>query len=229
MEINTALILCAGYGKRLNPITLEKPKPLIEINQITLLENTINLIKSLGIKNILINSFYLSDQIERYMNNLNLNLKFKVINDGEEILDTGGGILNLINSSNENDFVVFNPDTIWSEGYVDQIENMKQFYFNNNIKNILLVVNRSKSFDQRINGDFFMENNILSKTGDKNFIFTGCQIINKSIFDHHKVEKFSMNLIWQEMILKKNLHGFESNEKFTHLTDIEIYKKLTKI
>ena len=106
---------------------------------------------------------------------------------------------------------------------------MKQFYFNNKIKNILLVVNRSKSFDQRINGDFFMENNILSKTGDKNFIFTGCQIINKSIFDHHKVEKFSMNLIWQEMILKKNLHGFESNEKFTHLTDIEIYKKLTKI
>ena len=229
MEINTALILCAGYGKRLNPITLEKPKPLIEINQITLLENTINLIKSLGIKNILINSFYLSDQIERCINNLNLNLKFKVINDGEEILDTGGGILNLINSSDENDFIVFNPDTIWNEAYVDQIENMKQFYFNNKIKNILLVVNRSKSFDQRINGDFSMKNNILSKSGDKNFIFTGCQIINKSIFDHHKVEKFSMNLIWQEMILKKNLHGFESNEKFTHLTDIEIYKKLTKI
>ena len=229
MEINTALILCAGYGKRLNPITLENPKPLIEINQITLLENTINLIKLLGIKNILINSFYLSDQIERYMNNLNLNLKFKVINDGEEILDTGGGILNLINSSNENDFIVFNPDTIWNEGYVDQIENMEQFYFNNKVKNILLVVNRSKSFDQRLNGDFSMRNNILSKTGDKNFIFTGCQIINKSIFDHHKVEKFSMNLIWQEMILKKNLHGFESNEKFTHLTDIEIYKKLTKI
>ena len=229
MEINTALILCAGYGKRLNPVTLKNPKPLIEINQITLLENTINLIKSLGIKNILINSFYLSDQIERYMNNLNLNLKFKVINDGEEILDTGGGILNLINSSDENDFIVFNPDTIWNEGYVDKIKNMKQFYFNNKVKNILLVVNRSKSFDQRLNGDFSMKNNILSKTGDKNFIFTGCQIINKSIFDHHKVEKFSMNLIWQEMILKKNLHGFESNEKFTHLTDIEIYKKLTKI
>ena len=229
MEINTALILCAGYGKRLNPITLEKPKPLIEINQITLLENTINLIKLLGIKNILINSFYLSDQIERYINNLNLNLKFKVIHDGEEILDTGGGILNLINSSDENDFIVFNPDTIWNEGYLDQIENMKQFYFNEKIKNILLVVNRSKSFDQRFNGDFSMENNFLSKTGNKKFIFTGCQILNRSIFEHHKVEKFSVNQIWQEMILKKNLHGFESNEKFIHLTDIEIYKKLTKI
>ncbi len=64
MEINTALILCAGYGKRLNPITLNKPKPLIEINEKTLLQNTLNLITSLNVKNILINSFYLSEQIE---------------------------------------------------------------------------------------------------------------------------------------------------------------------
>ena len=75
MEINTALILCAGYGKRLNPVTLSKPKPLIQINEITLLQNTLNLITSLGIKNILVNSFYLSDQIEKYVADLNLNLK----------------------------------------------------------------------------------------------------------------------------------------------------------
>ena len=58
MEINTALILCAGYGKRLNPITLSKPKPLIEINNTTLLQNTLNLVTSLGVKNILINSLH---------------------------------------------------------------------------------------------------------------------------------------------------------------------------
>ena len=79
MEINTALILCAGYGKRLKPITLHKPKPLIEIKKTTLLQNTLNLINSLGIKNILINSFYLSDQIENYVSSINLNLK--VVND----------------------------------------------------------------------------------------------------------------------------------------------------
>ncbi len=229
MEINTALILCAGYGKRLNPITLHKPKPLIEINKITLLDNTINLIKSLGIKNVLINSFYLGNQIEKYINNSKLNLTLKVINDGKEILDTGGGILNLINNSDQSDFIVFNPDTIWNEGYKNQIKKMKQFYFNNKIKNILLIVDRSKSFDKRLNGDFSMKYNILSKKGDKNFIFTGCQILNKSIFDNHKVEKFSINQVWQDMISKKNLYGYESNEKFTHLTDIEIYKKMSKI
>ena len=227
MEINTALILCAGYGKRLNPITLSKPKPLIEINNTTLLQNTLDLVTSLGVKNILINSFYLSKQIEEYVANLSLNLK--VINDGDKILDTGGGILNLINHSKQNNFFVFNPDTLWNESYITEIQNMKKFYFKNNVRNVLLVAEKSKSFDQRMNGDFFLKDNILNKSFDKNFIFTGCQILNKNIFENYKVDSFSINKIWHEMISKNQLYGFKSDVKFTHLTDIEIYKKLTKI
>ncbi len=227
MEINTALILCAGYGKRLNPITLKKPKPLIEINNTTLLQNTLNLIASLGVKNILINSFYLSEQIEEYVACLSINLK--VLRDGDKILDTGGGILNLINNSKQNNFLVFNPDTLWNESYITEIQNMEKFYFENKVRNILLVVEKSKSFDQRMVGDFFMKNNILNKSSDKNLIFTGCQILNKSVFENYKVEPFSMNKIWHEMISKNQLYGYKSDGKFTHLSDIEIYRKLTKI
>ena len=226
MEINTALILCAGYGKRLNPITLNKPKPLIEINEKTLLQNTLNLVTSLNVKNILINSFYLSEQIENYVKSLNLNLK--VIKDGNKILDTGGGIFNLVDNSNQNDFLVFNPDTIWNDNYILEIQSMEKFYFEKKVKNILLVTEKSNSFDQRMKGDFSLKNNILNKTSDKNFIFTGCQILNKSIFDNYKIETFSINTIWDEMILKNKLYGYESKVKFTHLTDIEIYRKLTK-
>ena len=227
MEINTALVLCAGYGKRLNPITLSKPKPLIEINKITLLQNTLNLINSLGVENILINSFYLSEQIEKYVATSTQNLK--IIKDGDKILDTGGGILNLICNSNQNDFLVFNTDTIWNKSYISEIQKMEKFYFENKIKNILLVVEKSKSFDPRMNGDFTIENNILNKSSDKNLIFTGCQILNKSIFENYKVETFSMNKIWDGMIKENKLYGFKSEEKFTHLTDIEIFNKLSKI
>jgi len=108
MKINTALILCAGYGKRLNPLTLTKPKPLIEVNNITLLENTINLIKKLGINDIKLNTFYLKDQIKNFIEKTNFDLKIEIIEDGNEILDTGGGILNMANSSNEEDFFIFN-------------------------------------------------------------------------------------------------------------------------
>jgi len=229
MEINTAIVLCAGYGKRLNPITLSKPKPLIEINQITLLKNTINLIDSLGIKKILINTFYLSDQIKDYVEKLNLNLGLKIIHDGEIILDTGGGILNLLKNSDQENFLIFNPDTIWNENYLEEINNMKNFYFENNIKNILLIVEKSKSFDKRMQGDFSTENRILSKSGKKNYIFTGCQILNRKIFENYKIKTFSINEIWGKLISNKELYGYQSEEKFTHVTDLEIYQKLIRI
>ena len=67
MNINTALILCAGYGKRLNPLTLKTPKPLLQLNDVTLLENTINLIIKLNIKKIKLNTYYLQDQIKDFV------------------------------------------------------------------------------------------------------------------------------------------------------------------
>ena len=228
MEINTALILCAGYGKRLNPITLNKPKPLIEINQITLLENTLKLINSLEVKNIYINTFYLGDQINNFIEKINFKPKPKIIYDGEKILETGGGILNLMNYSDQEDFLIFNPDTIWNERYQNEIKNMEKFYFEKKLKNILLVVEKSKSFDQRMKGDFCLENRKLSKSGKKNFIYTGCQILNRQIFENHKLNTFSINEIWEKMISKKELYGHRSEEVFTHLTDLEIYQKLTK-
>ena len=93
MKINTALILCAGFGKRLNPITLETPKPLLKINNLTLLENCINLIKLIGIKKILINSYYLKEQINEFIKKNNFEIEIEIVEDGNEILDTGGGII----------------------------------------------------------------------------------------------------------------------------------------
>ena len=136
MKVKTALILCAGLGKRLNPLTLEKPKPLLELNNITLLENTINLIKKLGIKKIFLNTFYLKDQIKDYLINKNFNISINIVDDGSRILNTGGGIKNMINNSNEENFLIFNPDTIWNINYIKSIIQMNEFFENNDIKNI---------------------------------------------------------------------------------------------
>ena len=170
MKIKTALILCAGYGKRLNPITLTTPKPLLKINEITLLENCINLIHSLGIDKILINTFYLSEKIEQFLKNKKFNLEIKIINDGSNILDTGGGILNLINSSDETDFMIFNPDTVWNENYKKYIKDMEKFYFLNKVKNILLLTNENLSFDKNLKGDFNLKKNIIKSVSLDEFI-----------------------------------------------------------
>ncbi|MDC0391602.1 sugar phosphate nucleotidyltransferase [Candidatus Pelagibacter ubique] len=228
MKIKTALILCAGYGKRLNPITLTTPKPLLKINEITLLENCINLIHSLGIDKILINTFYLSEKIEQFLKNKKFNLEIKIINDGSNILDTGGGILNLLNSSDETDFMIFNPDTVWNENYKKYIKDMEKFYFLNKVKNILLLANENLSFDKNLKGDFNLKKNIIKKDELNQLIYTGCQILNKSLFDSYEVGNFSISNIWNKLIDKDDLYGFESFEGFRHLTDLDIYKKLLK-
>ena len=228
MKINTALILCAGYGKRLNPITLKIPKPLIEINEITLLENSINFLEKLEIENIKINTYYLHNQIEDFILNYKSNSKIEIINDGDEILDTGGGILNIINRSDENDFIVLNPDTVWGDNYLDTTINMMNYYFQKKVKNLLMIVNKENSFDERMKGDFSLSNEKLLKNKENNFIYTGLQIINKSLFKNEKVMSFSVTKIWDEAIKNKMLYGFESKEQFIHLTDLEIYNKLVK-
>ena len=118
------------------------PKPLLKINNSTLLENCINLIKLIGVKRILINSFHLKEQISEFIENNNFQIEIKVVEDGINILDTGGGILNLISKSDDEDFLIFNPDTIWNRNYVLEINNMIDLYFNKKFKNILLLANK---------------------------------------------------------------------------------------
>ncbi len=228
MKINTALILCAGFGKRLNPLTIQKPKPLLEVNDITLLENTINLIKNLNISNIKINSFHLKNQIKNFVSKKKFNLNIEIIEDGNVILDTGGGILNLIKESKEKNFIIFNPDTVWNLNYTKIIKEMENFYFENQIQNLLMVAKKNKSFDKRFKGDFELKKNQLSKEKINNYIFTGCQIINKDLFSSFKNTAFSISKIWDDLIKDNKLYGFESLNEFVHVTDLEIYNKLVK-
>ena len=228
MKVKTALILCAGLGKRVLPLSLEIPKPLLKLNNITLLENTINLLEALKIKNIKLNTFYLQNQIKDFFSNQKFKANIEIIEDGKKILDTGGGIYNLIKASDDENFLVLNPDTIWSLNYLETIKNMKKFYFEKKIQNLLMVVSKNKSFDKRFKGDFELKFNQLFRKNKNNFIYTGCQLINRNLFKNIKNNNFSITKIWNEQLNEKKLYGHESKEEFIHITDLEIYNKLSK-
>jgi MurNAc alpha-1-phosphate uridylyltransferase len=226
MRINTAFILCAGFGKRLNPLTLDTPKPLIKFNNITVLETCINLIESLGIQQIIINTFYLRDQIHSFINNKIFRSKISIVEDGDKILDTGGGINNMMKHTSEENILIFNPDTIWNKNYANEIIEMEKLYFSKQIKNILLLVKKELSFDKNLSGDFDLINNSIIKNNDRKFIYTGCQIINKKLLSDYKDKNFSISNVWNDLIKKKELYGFETTKEFYHLTDLETFKKL---
>jgi len=226
MKVKTALILCAGYGKRLAPITNDIPKPLLNVKNLNLLDNTLKFVESIGIYKLKINTFYLSDQINNFIEKKNYSLNIDIINDGKKILDTGGGIYNLIKKSDEEDFLTLNPDTLWNSNYVKTFDEMEKFYFKNKIKNLLMVVKKNRSFDTRFKGDFNLNDGKLYNEVNNEFIYTGCQLLNRQIFEKMEKKIFSMSEIWNDLSYKEELYGYESLNEFTHVTDIEIYNKL---
>ncbi len=226
MKIDTALILCAGLGKRLNPLTLKIPKPLLKLKDITMLENCINTAVKLGIKKIFLNTFHLKDQISNFLGDKKFLVDIEIVDDGKEILNTGGGILNMITNSQDDDYLIFNPDTLWDENYVNEIDKMQNFYFSNHLNNILLIVNKDLSLDKSLEGDFGFKENLLTKNSNKKFIYIGCQILNKKLFKGYNIENFSISEVWNELLKQNQLYGYESLNKFYHLTNLETFKKL---
>jgi len=229
MKIDTALILCAGFGKRLNPLTLKTPKPLLKINNKTLLEGCISMLIKLEIKKILLNTFHLKHQIFDFIKNTKFPIEIEIIDDGKDILNTGGGIVNMSNYSKSDDFLILNPDTIWGDEYVDEIKKMQNLYFLNKFTNLLLVTKKDLSFDKNLSGDFDLKKNLLKKNDNKDFIYIGCQILNKNLLKTRQKINFPINEIWDELLEKKELNGFESLIKFRHLTNLEIFKKLADL
>jgi len=116
------MILSAGYGKRLRPLTESCPKPLLKINNETLLSNTIKFLIQFGIEEVVINVHYQAEQIINYINKNKFNLAVTIIKEKEKILDTGGGILNAIHHFSGEPFLVINPDTIWISDYIKELK-----------------------------------------------------------------------------------------------------------
>ena len=229
MKITKAMILCAGLGKRLRPLTLSSPKPLLKIGGKTLLSNTLNILEQFGIKQVVINVHYLGDQIIDYIKKNEFNMAITTVNEKDKILDTGGGVLNALQYFENEPFIVINPDTIWNLNYLEELKMMeKEFFMNKKNKCILLVVNKNKSFDQSFKGDFNLENNLISRkdTSDLKYVFTGVQIIEPDVFAHLDLKVFSINKIWDELIQNKVLFGKESNINFLHVSTTNIYKSL---
>ena len=227
--IKKAMILAAGFGKRIYPLTLKNPKPLLKIGNETLLSNALKFLELFGIKQAVINVHYLREQIVEYLDKSQFNLTINIVNEKDKILDTGGGVLNAIQHFSNEPFLTINPDTIWNSHYLEELRLMeKAFFENEKNKCSLLVVNKKKSFDQSFKGDFSLENNLINRKdkNNLNYIYTGLQIIKPEVFSSLYTKIFSINKIWDKLIESNDLYGMESNIDFLHVSTLDIYKSL---
>ena len=227
--IKKAMILAAGFGKRIYPLTLKNPKPLLKIGNETLLSNALKFLELFGIKQAVINVHYLREQIVEYLDKSQFNLTINIVNEKDKILDTGGGVLNAIQHFSNEPFLIINPDTIWNSHYLEELKLMEKLFFENEKdKCSLLVVNKKKSFDQSFKGDFSLENNLINRKdkNNLNYIYTGLQIVKPEVFFSLDTKIFSINKIWDKLIKSYELYGMESNIDFLHVSTLDIYKSL---
>ena len=221
------MILAAGYGKRMKNLTKNVPKPLLRIKNTTLLTNAIYFFKNLGCDKFIINSHYMHDMIANYINlnhsKENINLLYE-----PEILDTGGAIKNAKEYFESENILITNSDIYWTKNniqdvknFIDKIHQCESYY-------LLLSSKKNTIGIDRLNGDFVIENNYVKRweEGKPTFFYSGLQILNPKIFYNIKDIKFSVNMIWDELILQKKLKAKVLKTKLIHVGDIKTFNKI---
>ena len=229
--IERAIVLAAGFGKRVLPLTNITPKPLLKINNVTLLENTLNFLKKFGVTNFAINTHHLRDQIISFAENNKNKYDIKIFTE-KNILGTGGGIRNALDFFQDKPFISINSDTIWSDQYLLPLKNLYNNFTKHNANSGLLMIKKENSFDKTLKGDFTIKSEpfLFRQPGDaNNLIFTGCQIVNPILLKNKKKENFSIQPVWDEAIADKKMVGEVAQNIFYHVTDLQIYEKLKQL
>lgn len=222
MNISTIMILAAGLGKRMEKYTKKTPKPLIKINNETLIEKIIKKLEDNRFKKIVINIFYLKQKIKKELNN-----KFKTkihYSDEKILLNTGGGIKNAIKILNAKEFFVINSDIVWNEEN-NPFEQLKKYWNGNKMDALLLLYPRGKA-----KGDYNIDslNRIIVDKKPK-YIFTGIQILKSKVFSKISKKIFPLSLIYEKLAEKKRVSGIVYNGKWFHIGTIDSLKQYKKM
>ena len=233
-SINEAMIFAAGFGKRMLPLTINTPKPLLRINNKSIISYQIERLLELNFKNILVNGHHL-------FNKLKDELKIysplvKVIYE-EEILETGGGLLSLIKKKKFKDPIspklLINGDIFWKRKKNCPIEMIIKNW-KKRMHLLLVLKNKCEVLGYKGKGDFSLENEkkkisrILKNSVNNDYMFTGLQIINPNIIEI-KRKKFSIREVFFESILKKKIYGFVDDNDWFHISNPNDLKKLNDI
>ena len=225
MKSFSIMIMCAGFGTRMLDLTKNKPKPLLEIKNMTLLENSINFFLSIGCNRIFINTHYLHKDIENFIKKNFRDYPISLVYE-PVILGTGGGIKNIFNFTKKENILVSNSDILWQDKNKKDIINFARDI--NDIKNCKLLLSKEKNFLglKSSNGDFRIINNKVSRwtKEDEIIFYSGLQIVSPNIFKN-TTNIFPMNTIWDNLIRQNNLIGEVINSKITHIGDKKSFEE----
>jgi MurNAc alpha-1-phosphate uridylyltransferase len=206
-----AMVLAAGLGKRMRPLTATRPKPLVVVAGRTLLDRVLDHIRESGIGRAVVNVHYLADAVEAHLRARSQGLDLRISDERDRLMETGGGVAQALPLLDADPFLVVNSDNLWIDGPVDAIRLLAQRWNAAEMDALLLMVPLARANYHSGPGDFHMDPvGRLSRRRPGRiapFVFTGMQIVARRLLDDTPSDPFSFNLLWDRAIAAGRCYG----------------------
>jgi N-acetyl-alpha-D-muramate 1-phosphate uridylyltransferase len=221
-EARTAMVLAAGLGERMRPLTLRMPKPLVPLAGKTLLDHVLDRLASAGVKTAIVNVHYLPDQLEAHVQGREGKPPEIVISDERGVLlNTGGGVVKALHLLGPGPFFINNADSVWSEGAAPALKRMLRKWDKERMDSLLLLAPLTTSIGYGGKGDFAMApDGRLTRRGESEvvpFAFAGVSLCDASLFEDVPQSPFSLNLLWDRALAKGRLYGMRLDGRWMHV------------
>ena len=209
--IRTAMVLAAGLGKRMRPLTATRPKPLVDVAGKPLLDHVLDRLRAAGVQRAVVNVHYLAAAVEAHLQDQAQGLEILISDETKQLLETGGGVINALPLIEDETFLIVNSDNLWVDGPVDSIQLLEQRWDEAAMDALLLVVPFSQAHCHPGVGDFVMDpmGRLARRAPGKPapFVYTGVQIVSRRLFRDAPDGAFSMNILWNRAIAEGRVFG----------------------
>lgn len=209
--IRTAMVLAAGLGKRMRPLTATRPKPLVKVAGKPLLDHVLDRLRAAGIARVVVNVHYLAAAVEAHLQDEARDLEILISDESNQLLETGGGVAKALPLIEDQSFLIVNSDNLWVDGPIDAIRLLEQRWDEAEMDALLLVVPLSQANCHGGVGDFRMDpmGRLARRAPGKPapFVYTGVQIVSQRLFRNSPAGAFSMNLLWNRAISEGRVFG----------------------
>jgi N-acetyl-alpha-D-muramate 1-phosphate uridylyltransferase len=210
-HVDTAMIMAAGKGTRMMPLTADRPKPLIEVGGVALLDHVLDHLRDAGVGNVVINAHYRAEQVERHMAECATDFDVAISDERELLLDTGGGLISALPLIGGDPFLCVNADNWWTDDGANAFTRLMAHWDAEKMDVLMLVVRFEHANNTQGQGDFDMdEAGRLSrrKPGAQGaFVWTGIQMLSKRLIVDPPSDVFSTNIFWDRAIRNGRCFG----------------------
>lgn len=214
----TAMIMAAGKGTRMMPLTTTKPKPLIKVAGMTLLDHVLDLLREAGVRRIVVNVHYLADQIEAHLANAADDFDLAISDERDLLRDTGGGLIKALPLIPDDPFFCINADNWFADTQRHALERMAETWDADRMDVLMLVVPMARAGNTQGQGDFDLdEDGRLSRDGPKRprpYVWTGIQLLARPVVVDPPADVFSTNVFWDRAIAKGRCFGLVHDGKW---------------